>query len=395
MNQETESRVPRYQVVMDDLMQSIRTGDYSPDEPFCTEAKLMEKYNISRITVRRALDEMENKGLIFRRRGAGCFVSRSAQDILLSADHKEERKQESGQSNKLFAFIFPFDLSRTGLNDAFVAANQYLMENQCYATLYITKDDIESRGRTTLTKLQDMNVSGIAYYPKTGDYHLDFLNKLILQGKSVVVLDVESHCPYISSVTFDNLKGSLMLMEHLTQLGHRRIGYLSGVSPASRSSICDRFAGYLLGHEKAGLSLNPEYIAMDLPDNISSPRESAQAMRDELRRFAKRGVTAVLAENDAVAYKIILACREIGLRVPEDMSVCGFDNNEFAHILENSEQPLSITTVGKDQSAAGREAARLLLENAGKPIHPSENIVLPVKLVRGTSTTVPGRFAQE
>ena len=79
----------------------------------------------------------------------------------------------------------------------------------------------------------------------------------------------------------------------------------------------------------------------------------------------------------------------MGLRVPEDISVCGFDNNEWAHALEQAEQPLTITTIAQDPTAMGREAARLLLENTGKPIHVASCVRLPVKLVVGSSTAAP------
>ena len=386
MDGKQSMKTPLYQAVVDELMEQIRAGAFSFDEPLCTEARLMEKHGISRITARRALDELESKGLIYRKRGIGCFVSRTAYENMNETATGELTAEPQ---SKLYAFVFPFELSRTGLSDAFTAANQYLMENGCFAAIYITKNEVESRGRTVLTKLLNMNVAGVAYYPSTGSYHLSFLDKLLFQRKSVVVLDVESHCPYISSVTSDNLGGSLLLMEHLTKLGHRRIAYVSGVLPEMRSTVCDRYAGYLLGHEKAGLTINPEFITTDLPDHIRSPQQSAAMLRELLDGYMQAGVTAILAENDAVAHNILTICREMGIRVPEDMSVCGFDGNEWAHALEHAEQPLTITTIEQDQAAMGREAARLLLENTGRPIHVANNVRLPVKLVVGTSTAAP------
>ena len=386
MNERKTKRIPLYQEVIDGLMEQIRAGAFSFDEPLCTEARLMDQHGISRITARRALDELESKGLIYRKRGIGCFVSRTAyENMNVTATGELTAEPQS----KLYAFVFPFEISHTGMSDAFTAANQVLMENGCFAAIYITKDEVENRGRTVLTKLQNMNVAGVAYYPSTGSYHLSFLDKLLFRRKSVVVLDVESHCPYGSSITSDNLGGSLMLMEHLTELGHRKIAYVSGVLPEMRSTVCDRYAGYLLGHEKAGLALNPDFITTDLADHFNSPQQNAAMMRELLTRYMQTGVTAILAENDCVAHKIIIICREMGLRVPEDISVCGFDNNEWAHALEQAEQPLTITTIAQDPTAMGREAARLLLENTGKPIHVASCVRLPVKLVVGSSTAAP------
>lgn len=91
-----------YQVVIDDIMESIQSGAFSFDHPICTESKLMEKYNISRITARRAMTELENKGILYRKRGVGSFVSR---DI-----YQKEAQPQAVSS--LFAFIYPFNISR-------------------------------------------------------------------------------------------------------------------------------------------------------------------------------------------------------------------------------------------------------------------------------------------
>ena len=99
----------------------------------------MEKHGISRITARRALDELESKGLIYRKRGIGCFVSRTAYENMNETATGELTAEPQ---SKLYAFVFPFELSRTGLSDAFTAANQYLMENGCFAAIYITKNEV-------------------------------------------------------------------------------------------------------------------------------------------------------------------------------------------------------------------------------------------------------------
>ena len=381
-----QRKTPLYQAVVEELTEQIRTGAFSFDEPLCTEARLMEKHGISRITARRALDELEEKGLIVRKRGIGCFVSRTAYENMNETATGELTAEPQ---SRLYAFIFPSELSRRVLDAAFTAANQVLMENGCFAAVYVTRDDPESRGRAVLTKLLKMNVAGVAYCPSTVSCHLSHLDRLLFQRKAVVLMGADSRCPYISSITGDNLNGELLLMEHLTQLGHRRIAYVSTIPPETRSAVCERYAGYLLGHEKAGLAINPAFIATDLAEQIRNPQQGAEVLRALVGNYAQAGVTAILAENDELAHRVVLACRQLRLRVPEDMSVCGFGGSEWAHALERDEAPLTLTTIDQDAAAMGSEAARMLLEMTGKPIRPAKNVVLPVRFIEGNSTAAP------
>ncbi len=362
-----------YQVVIDDIMESIQSGAFSFDHPICTESKLMEKYNISRITARRAMTELENKGILYRKRGVGSFVSR---DI-----YQKEAQPQAVSS--LFAFIYPFNISRTGLTAAYQSANHLLTSQGCYASIYITEDDPPSRGRTILNQLATMHVAGVAYYPKTSDIHISVLNQLVFSGKPVVIMDIPSNCPYISSVTSDNLGGAMQLVEHLSSLGHKRIAYLAGVGPEERRTVCDRVAGYVLGHEKAGLPLRSELIITDMVESLrrGSTAGDPGPLGEKIKALMKQGVTAIMAEHDELAFQILMVCKDLNICVPRDLSVCGFDDSEWAHML-----PGAITTVRQDQERIGKHVAELLLDRVGGSVKPAQNIVVPTKLMVGTTT---------
>ncbi len=154
---------PLYQNVMDDILTAIDSGGFSFDKPICTESGLMDKYGYSRITVRRALDELENMGVLYRKRGVGSFVSR---DSYLSS--KEDSVSVAG---KLFAFIWPFNISRTSLAVTFQSANDYLLAHGCYGSVFITEDEGEKKSSMVLSRLAHTDVAGIAYYPLKNDIH--------------------------------------------------------------------------------------------------------------------------------------------------------------------------------------------------------------------------------
>ena len=370
-----------YQCIVEGVLHSIERGAFSFDLPICTESKLMEQYGVSRITARRAMTELERKGILYRKRGVGSFVSR---DIYA-------RQAEPVAGSNVFAFIFPFNITRSGLTAAFQAANSVLMEHGYCASIYITEDDPPARGRTLLSQLNPASVAGIAYYPKTADIHLTLLNKFIFQRKPAVVLDIPSNCPYVSAVYSDNYSGSALLFEHLVALGHRNIAYVSGVEPDARPTVCDRLSAYVLGHEQAGLPLRADYILTTMSEAFrrATDAQTGQSnLQCAVRALVERGVTAVLCEHDEIAFEMQLACKDLGIQIPEQLSICGYDDSEWAHVL-----PGNVTTVRQNMEQIGIEVANLLLDGLQGTVRAATQRIIPTRFIAGT-TTGPAPAAQ-
>lgn len=365
-----------YQVVIDEILAAIERGAFSFDQPICTENKLMEQFGVSRITARRAMTELENRGILYRKRGVGSFVAR---DVY-------QKRPKAGPTSKLFAFIFPFNLSRSGLSAAFQAANQTLLQNGCAASIYITEGDAEARGRAFLSQLIHSDIAGVAYYPKTADIHQELLNHLIFQGKPVIIIDLPSPSRYIASVSSDNYGGSVQLMEHLLALGHRRIAYASGLPPYERKTLSDRFDGYILSLARAGLPVDSSLIVTTLSEGFRrQPGEDAlpTQLHTTVRSLMARGVTAVLCEHDQLAYEMAIACRELRIKVPEQLSICGFDHSEWAHML-----PDGITTMRQNMEEVGQKTAELLLEAFDGHMAEARQVIIPTRLVVGGTTAI-------
>ena len=103
------------------------------------------------------------------------------------------------------------------------------------------------------------------------------------------------------------------------------------------------------------------------------------SFQQQLLALHQNGITALLAENDQVAELIFLACRTIGLRIPEDLCLCGFDDTSLSRSLE-------ITSIHQDFESIGREASQILLSALENPAAEPEKIVLPVTLVPRASS---------
>jgi LacI family transcriptional regulator, repressor for deo operon, udp, cdd, tsx, nupC, and nupG len=188
-------------------------------------------------------------------------------------------------------------------------------------------------------------------------------------GEHVVALEVSP--PGMSFVRFDTERGTEIAVRHLLELGHTRIGHLGSELDAETFRLRRETVRRVLG--EAGLSPGPYARAAFRFDEAVGPALELLDGRP----------TAVYCDDDLLAGGLYLAARERGLRIPEDLSVVGFDDLPFAKVFE---PPL--TTIRIDPEALGSEAFSLLAAlMAGEPAPPGR--ILPVEFVHRASTAPP------
>ncbi len=164
----------------------------------------------------------------------------------------------------------------------------------------------------------------------------------------IVVVDPHGDGANVPSVVATNRAGALEALEYLVGLGHRRIGFISGF-PDTRSAI-QRFEGYKDGLQGAGLPFAPELV---VPGDFTEARGKVAAL--ELLALDNRP-TAIFAANDKTAFGVMAAAWELGLQIPADLSVIGFDNiPETMHITPR------LTTVDQSIREMGVQGTRLLI----------------------------------
>lgn len=192
----------------------------------------------------------------------------------------------------------------------------------------------------------------------------------------IVVIDPTGDGSQVPSVVARNRVGALYVMEYLTGLGHRRIGFIGG--RLDTLSATRRFIGYRDGLELAGISFDP-----DLVRDGGYTREGGQSAARQLLNLPARP-TAIFAANDSSAFGVMDVAEELGLRVPEDLSVVGFDN-----IPEAAQVSPRLTTVDQQVRKMGMLAVELLLcMLRGK--EPAEKFVkVPTSLVVRDSCQAP------
>jgi LacI family transcriptional regulator len=173
--------------------------------------------------------------------------------------------------------------------------------------------------------LLERNVDGLIV---AGKVHNRFLEHVDRFGLPVLLVDFEVKRKRYPSVLIENISGARAAVNHLITLGHRSIAFVSG--DITHPSLLARLEGYRETLEEHGIEIHDDLVDLQEPD--SATVSGANAMRRILGR--RPPPTAVFAANDAMAIGCMQQIRQAGLRIPEDISVVGFDDIEMCSLVE-------------------------------------------------------------
>lgn len=202
------------------------------------------------------------------------------------------------------------------------------------------------------------------------DEHVDRL-----QATRIPTVLVDTQHPALPSISGDNVGGALQAVEHIISLGHTRIAYISGVAqPELGFRVnCERLYGYQQALERHGIPQRPEYVRME-----GDGREMGFHMTMQLLT-QPTPPTALFAASDELGMGALQAAHRLGLHVPNDLAIIGYDDIDLAPLL-------GLSTIRQPMTEMGRESVALLLRQLADSAASPTQRALPVELVVRTST---------
>lgn len=353
--------VARYREIFDSLKNDILNGGYSESRPFPSSTALTRRYKTTRATIRRALDLLRNEGLVVTRRGAGTFVTREGLSrkiglIVPGVDYCE---------------IYPPIVSEI-LQVAQEGGFKLLIGDVHYST----SSGWTQRVRTVAEGLVRDGVSGVLfqpveYSPGSTSCNRDILSIFAEAGIPVVLIGYDAFPPPSRSdcdvVGINNLDAGRRLAEHVSGQGARRVAFFLNAGDMSLSGDA-RVKGVSTVLGKGAFDERRDVLRAD-PDDVRS-----------VGRFVRRHrPDAFICGNDTVAAALRATLGKLGLRVPNDILLAGFDDVNIARLTR-------LTSVQQPCAKIARIAFRRLLDRISEPHLEPVEILLTAPLTVREST---------
>ena len=362
--------LPMYQKILDDMRQRIVSGLLPPHALLPTEMELAGQYQVSRITSKRALEELEREGLIVRRRGVGSTVA--------VVPEKQERPVVGS-----IGIVFPH-LAMEGITFEYIrGAADYLEQHRCTLSIRRTGDRPE---REALMELNREGLDGILYLPGSSQVDERIMATFVGISRPVVTLDKQLEGLGLPCVTCDNEGGMHAVVQHLIDQGHRRIAMFC-IEPVSRcTTVRDRYLSYCRTLAENGIAFHNEHVVCFTQEEFDRRIDTShlELVVEKLARLLERGVTAIAAENDMTALFLHMAANKLGKSVPADFSLTGFDDLPLLRRFR-----LDLTTVRQDAYQIGYRAAEVLYGMLGGVMPEQMKHIVPCELVVRSTTSHP------
>ncbi len=361
----------KHREIYEYIHRAIMSGELAVGDRIPTEMELAGQFHASRVTVARALRELEHQGLLIRRRGAGSFVS-----------------QGRNPTGKLLAMVSADAPGQfTVVTDVIVRLAQesglgVLLGRQTAGDAAALLSDVES----LCEQHASGKVAGVFFVPMEAAPQASHVNEQVVdvlaRARIPVVLLDRDVVPYprrsqFDLVGIDHVNAGFQLTDHLLSLGYRRIGFLR--HDQELPTITARVAGYREALMARGIEPDAGRIARG---DASDP--------EFVRRYLQRiKPDAVVCVNDHEAARLMRTLAGLSVRVPSDLAVVGMDNDKWATFLS-----VSLTTLRLPWAEVGAAAMRLMLDRIAEPSRLPTEVSLTCELiVRESSGASPGGTA--
>lgn len=338
----SNSRDLKYIKLTQDLKQLIFSEEIQPGSQLPSENELALKYQISRHTVRKALSILESEGYIYAKHGRGTFCS----DLVRQS---KSTRNIGVVTTYLTDYIFPRVIQ---------GIDQVLTDRGYSIFLKNTRNSKQAEAKC-IEELLQKDIDGMIIEPSKSEIfcqHLALYKKL--DEHKIPYVFIQGYYEQMKEkprVIMDDCKGGHLITRHLLQTGHKNI---IGVFKADDVQGHERHRGYVQALQEAGILYDPDMVIwFHTEDRAIKPFRALTEMIGKNKSF-----DSVVCYNDQIAVEIVKALEESGMKVPEDVSVTGYDNS---FIAENYK--VRLTTVAHRQEELGRLAAELLVKLIQEP----------------------------
>ncbi len=363
--------MPMYQQILNEIRTRIARREWLADTQLPTEAELEVMLRVSRVTIRQALSAAVEEGLIVRLAGKGTFVS------------GKEISTSMAKTEGFIGYIVPHLSS--SFNVQILLGVESILRDRGYHLIFCNSEGDLSKENQLIQNLEIDKMAGYIVQPVYAQSNDRTLFNVVSKGTRVVFIDRNIPGVQADSVMSNHFEGGRQVVRHLIDQGYKNIAYLAR-EPIQLPSIAERLHGYQIAMADFDLKPRAPFIVGGpielgyLQDQNSSTLHENLVV-EKIATFLREAERpeAIVAMNDLVAMLVLEAAEQVGLRIPDDLGVVGFDDLDCADARD-------LTTMAQRPFEIGSEAARLLLKRIHSDSEAIQQVLLPTQLIiRGSS----------
>lgn len=359
--------IPTYYRVKTALLKDIAQGNYDLERPFISESEVMSRFEVSRITAVRALNELGQDGILVRFKGRGTFVNPDY--VSANEEAPAQRVPPPANSSRLIAAVFQRLHGLHGLS--IIRSIERICRVEGYNLLLFDSDFSPQLEAENLQRAYHAGVEGIIAYAVNGFENAEHFIQLQEAGIPIIMVDRYYPALLTDVVVSDNIGLSFRLTDLLIREGHRSI--MTVWEETNCTSVIDRYAGFRLALQQHQIPIRPEINALRSYFDLSP--DEKQTLLDHVFHSPSRP-TAVLAANGYNLELITADLLQQGIDVENTVTLASMDNSSRNNAL----------SLGKVYAEVypyemGAQAMSLLLNH----LHSTEkrdyqHLVLPIDL---------------
>lgn len=349
----------KHRRVFDHLLASIESGQLKPGDRLPSEAELGKLFGASRITIAKAVLDLQGMGLVTRRPGAGTHVT-----------------TPHAQSGRTFGLLIPelgiteiFEPICRGMMRSSIARSDSLLWSNAATSAQEAAKEAEQMAQSYIAQ----KVAGVFFAPLELNPEKETINRRIARALEraqmpVVLLD-RCYMPWPERsahdlVGIDNRRAGYMAAAHLLGLGARRLAFLGEENSAP--TVDRRIAGFHEALRAFGVRPDGDPVWRGNPLDESFIQMSLDGAHPE----------GIVCANDFTAARLMQVLSNLGVPVPEEVRIVGVDDVKYASLL-----PVPLTTIHQDCAGIGSAAMATMLERIDHPELPVRDVLVPTKLV--------------
>jgi DNA-binding LacI/PurR family transcriptional regulator len=328
--------------------------------------KLAAQFGCSTIVISRALDDLQEEGLLVRHQGKGVFVNAGA----VAA----EEAPSAARTRNIAVFsrgTQPAMMEDTYYSEVWAGMLHSAAANSCRVT--VTQVSRGEAREQVLRTAEEIPLDGVILLAVSDRRAVEEVTEI---GLPVVVADHSFEDLPVDCVDLDSESGSVTAVRHLVDLGHREIGFMGNPRPEYNPA---RYRGYLRAMAEAGLEAEERFLVRGKP-SLAGGYELMRGLLEERREMP----SAFVSYGSTMVVGAMRALEEAGLRVPHDVSLIGAGSRWFTNVYPR------VTIVAAEAHLLGIESVRTLLGRLAEPQRPPAKKLLPMELLPRETTAAPG-----